>query len=275
MAFNIRNMVADVAKTAPNMNEAQSGGGGYTPPEAGFVRLRFVGYYELGQHEEKFGVAKGKIKNKVRLVFELSGPKHAPREVDGQKVPQRMSVDLTMSLNEKAGFFKLFKAMNHSGKHTHMAEMLGEEFVGTVVHKEKGEGQSKKVYANLKDVRAPFIDSLNEETGEVTKKRIAVDPALSEIKGFLWDHATPEMWDSIFIEGEWEEKRNDKGEVTHPARSKNTLQLLIMSAVNFKGSPIYDYATGKVKKEDAAAMAAELAKIGEGAAAEDALAEIA
>ena len=38
-----------------------------------------------------------------------------------------------------------------------------------------------------------------------------------------------------------------------------------MSAINFKGSPVYEYATGKVKKEDLAAMEAAVAE----AAADD------
>lgn len=281
MAFNIKQMAAEVAKTAPNMNEAQKGGG-YTPPEAGFTRLRFVGYYEVGQHKEEYGVAKGKIKPKVKLVFELSGPKHQPKEGDdGQKVPIRMTIDLTYSLNEKAGFYKLFKAMNHTGKCTHMAEMLGEAFVGKVEHTTKGEGQNARTYANLKDVRAPFIEQVNVEEGSTTLVPVNVDPALSEIKGFLWDHATPEMWDSIFIEGQWDEKKNDKGEVTQEAKSKNVLQDLIRKAVNFKGSPIYDYATGKVSKADTAALTAAIDAAASGeanaapAAAEDALAEIA
>lgn len=273
MAFNIGAAVAAAAQNT-NMNDAQKGGG-YTPPEAGFVRLRLVGYYEIGQHIEQHGQAKGKVKPKVKLVFELSGPKHQPKETDGGKVPLRMTVDMTLSLNEKATFYKLFKGMNHTGKHVHMAQMLGEAFVGKVEHKKVGE----KTYANLIDIRAPYIEQVNVEEGTTTQVPVNVDPPLSEIKGFIWDHAVPEMWDSIFIEGEWEEKKDDKGNVTHPAKSKNTLQLQIMSAVNFKGCPIYDYANGKVKKEDVAAMAAEIASIGtnpeQEPAAEDALAGVA
>jgi hypothetical protein len=43
----------------------------------------------------------------------------------------------------------------------------------------------------------------------------------------------------LFIEGEYPERKDDKGNVTSPARSKNVFQNAIKNAVNFKGSPIY------------------------------------
>ncbi len=68
-----------------NMNEAQKGGGGsYEPPAAGLARLRLVGYIETGkEHDERYS----KTKDKVRLIFELSGPKHKPKEVEEVPAP--------------------------------------------------------------------------------------------------------------------------------------------------------------------------------------------
>lgn len=246
MAFNVKDAINAAKKLGPNMTEAASGGG-YELPAEGFVRLRFVGYYELGQHETEWEGVK-KIENQAKLVFELSGPKHQPREHEGQKYPARMSMDVKVSLNEKANFFKMFSAMNYEGKATHIAELLGNDFVGTIVHKKSKDG--KKTFANLKDVRKPFV--VNPETGD--ENRIAVDPPLTSLAIYIWDSATPEMWDAIFIPGEYEERKNDKGEVTSPARSKNVIQNKIKSALNFKGSPVFDYAVGKVTAEDAAAL---------------------
>ncbi len=257
MAFNIKDRVKAAAQQT-NMTEA-TGGGGYTPPPEGHPNLRLVGYYELGQHEEKYGAAKGKVKSKVQLVWELSGPKYPV--TDGN--PMLMKQELAYSLNSKATLFKLFKEMNaaHGGKFTHIAEFLGDYgFKGTVKHTVKGEGDQKRTYANLENIRK--AERENDE-GEMVP--VKVDPAITEVKGFIWDQADPEMWDSIYIEGEWEERKNDAGEVTAPKRSKNVIQARIMSAINFKGSPVYEYATGKFKKEDLAAMEAAVAE----AAADD------
>jgi hypothetical protein len=46
------------------------------------------------------------------------------------------------------------------------------------------------------------------------------------------------MWDTLFIDGEYPERKNDKGEVTAPAKSRNQFQLKIAAAKNYKGSPI-------------------------------------
>ena len=53
MAVNpFANAIAEAAQQT-DMNEAQSGGD-YTPPAAGLVRLRFVGYIELGKHDKEY-----------------------------------------------------------------------------------------------------------------------------------------------------------------------------------------------------------------------------
>lgn len=272
MAFNIRDKVKEAAKSV-NMNEAQGGGGGYTPPAEGHPNLRLVGYYELGQHVEQYGQAKGKVKDKVRLVWELSGKLYPVQEVNGEKIPVRITQTLTRSLNERATLYKLFRTMNeaHGDKYTHIAEMLGEAaFKGTVKHTVKGEGEQKRTYANLINIRKAERE---DEDGNLHP--ITVDPPITPIKGFLWDQADPEMWDDIFIAGEYEERKDDSGKVIKPAKSKNVLQAEIMSAVNFKGSPIFDYANGKIKKEDLAAMQEALADSSEDEQGPDALDDIA
>ena len=225
--------LAAAKNVGPNMNEAQSGGGGtYTPPAEGkAVRLRFVGYFETGNHTEQSGQYAGKKTDRVELVFELSGRLWAPTEHDGKKVPQRMTLRMNFSLNEKATFFKLFKVMNaaHGDTATIMAELLGREFIGDITHTKKGD----KVYANLVNVRK--AERENDE-GEIVP--IIVDEPLTEIKFFIWDIADMEMWDSIFIDGEYPERKNDKGEVTAKAKSKNVIQNLIRSANNFDTLPI-------------------------------------
>ena len=248
-AFNIRAAIDAAKNKGPDMTQAQAGGGDFELPAEGFVRLRFVGYFETGKKESTWQ-GKKRINDGAELVFELSGPKHQPREVDGTKYPMRVTERVKLSLNEKSNFFKLFTAMNWEKKATHIAELLGSEYVGTIKHNKKTIDGKEFTFVNVNDIRRPF--SVNPETGD--EYRLEVDAPLTELKLFLWDFATPEMWDSIFIEGEYEERKNDKGEVTSPARSKNVIQEKIMKALNWKASPIYDYAMGKITSADAAAL---------------------
>lgn len=236
MAFDYTAAIAAAAATAPNMNEAQKGGG-YTPPAAGVTRLRFVGYIEVGNQESTFQ-GETKIKPEVQLVFELSGPKHPPKKLDdGTLVPQRMTIFTTLSLNEKAGFFKLFKKMNYDGQATHMAQLLGKPFLGTVVHKPRKDG--KGVNAYLKDDSGFTVRPAKYEdpaTGEMVE--VQVDAPITEIRCFLWNYPSKEMWDSLYIPGEY------AAEGDRPARSKNVLQEKIRSADNWVGSPMYNILQG-------------------------------
>ena len=256
-AFNIRAAIDAAKNKGPDMTQAQTGGGDYELPAEGFVRLRFVGYFETGKRESEWQ-GKKKVNDTAELVFELSGPKHPPREGEGGvKYPHRVTERVKLSLNEKSNFFKLFTAMNWGGKATHIAELLGNDYVGRIEHNKKKIDGKDFTFVNLRDVRKPF--ATNPDTGD--EYRISVDAPITELKLFLWDFATPEMWDSIFIEGQYDERKNDKGEVTSPARSKNVLQEKIMKALNWKACPIYDYATKTVTKEDAAALDAAVGEV--------------
>lgn len=256
MSF-MENMQKKIAEAAAHtdMNEAQTGGGERRIPDAGMTRLRFISYIEIGIHKDEF---KGVVKkpNKVTLQFELSGPKHPPLVTeDGRTIPFVITINEKLYLNDKANFFKLFKRMNHTGQYKHMAEMLGQEFLGTVVLVEKGEGTDKRTYANLRDdggytIRPPFVE--DPETGE--SKRIAVNAPLTPIKCFLWDYADKEMWDSIHIDGMWDARKDAAGNETEPAKSKNYYQNQIKAAENFAGSPIAELLfSGEVDLGDAEA----------------------
>lgn len=247
------NAIAEAASQT-NMNEAQTGGD-YTPPAAGLVRLRFVGYIELGEHDKEYQGKKSQ-KEFVQLVFEASGPKHPPRE-DG--TPIMFSLRMVKSQSDKAAFFKLFRRMNPSGSAKHMAELLGNAYIGTVIHNEVGEGAEKRTYANLKDsdgvwtIREPFVDNVDAETGEATRVQIAVAEPTTPIRCFLWDYATQDMWSSLFIDGQWDARTDDKGKVISEAKSKNVYQAAIRSAYNWQGSPMQEmlFAGGEADIPDA------------------------
>ncbi|MDO3559429.1 hypothetical protein [Ralstonia pseudosolanacearum] len=249
--FDIQAAVAAAAEKSADMNIAQKGGGGeYVPPAEGFTRLRFVAYVELGKTETEYQGQK-KIVDEVQLVFELSGPRHEPKVLEnGEKVPHRMTITVTKSLNEKAQFYKLFKMMNYKGTAKIMAQLLGEDFTGKVYHKKfKRKDGTEGVAAQLKnpdtgvfDIRPPFVE--DAESGE--SKRVNVAPAITPLKLFLWDMPSKDMWASIFIEGQYEERKNDKGEVVAPARSKNRWQERIKAGINYAGSPIANLLSGAV-----------------------------
>ncbi|WP_156437468.1 MULTISPECIES: hypothetical protein [Burkholderia] len=237
MTFDYQAAIAAAAATSKDMNVASSGGD-YTPPAEGACLLRLVGYLELGKREVTFQ-NQPKIEDWVRLVFELHG-KNYPLNEHGDA--QRISIDLSKSLNEKARFFKLFRTMNYEGKAKIFAELLGGAYRGRVVHRTYKDRQGKeRVAVDLYDrtagaftIAPPIVE--DAETGE--SRRVNVPPAVTPVKLFLWDSPSKGMWDSIYIDGEYPERKNDKGEVTAPARSKNVFQLAIKAAKNFKGSPI-------------------------------------
>lgn len=249
----IQAAIAAAAAQSPNMNEAQKGGGGeYTPPKAGPCLVTLVSYIELGvQHvpASQFDPIKfpAHDEEQVDLVFEIHGKGHEPKELeDGRKIPERITVTLKKSLNEKAWFYRIFKALNYDGTATHFAQLVGKHFKATIVHSvPKKEGG--KVYAGFKDKTTgytfapPTYNPIDPETQLPDMNEVRVFPKptpITELKVFLWDYASREMWDSLYIDGQWDEKKNDKGEVIYPAKSKNVIQNKIKGAVNFQGSPI-------------------------------------
>lgn len=260
MAFNVKAAIAAAKEQGQlaDMSEAEEGKG-YELPKTGFVKLRFIGYIELGLREFTF---EGRKKNVAAadLIFELSGPNHQPHESeDGTKYPQRITVSkVKLSKRDNSNFWKnLWQPMNWRGTASHISELLGESFIGEIEHnKVKGTDGKERTYANLRNIRKPWLP--NPETG--TDYEVNVEQPLSELRLFLWTYPDAashrEMWDSLFIEGEYEEKKNEKGEVVQPAKSKNVIQNKIREALNWKGNELYDYAEGKIKGDDAAALEA-------------------
>lgn len=258
MAFNVKaaiNAAKEQGQLA-DMSEAEEGGG-FSLPAEGFVKLRFIGYIETGKAETTFE-GKKKVSDMADLIFELSGPNHPAIETEsGDKYPQRVTCSkVKLSKRDNSNFWKNYWApMNYKGTAQHIAELLGDAFIGEIVHnKVKGTDGKERTYANLNNIRKPLLP--NPETGK--DYEVNVDAPLSELRLFLWQYPDAaqhqEMWDALFIEGEWEEKKNDKGEVIREAKSKNVIQNKIRKALNWKGSPIYDYAEGKLGKGDAAAL---------------------
>jgi hypothetical protein len=240
--------LANRAAKRNDQTQTKTGGGDFTPPPAGTTLARFVDYIEVGL--QKGGSWKGKEKppaEKVFVTFELLGKNYLREiEVDGNKktVADRITVPLKLSLHEKASFKKLFKKMTYGRQEIeHMSQMLGEGFKVTVVHNEVGEGDKKKVYANITDDDGNFLvdGPFKRDDLEGTSVKLKVPDAISNERMFIWDEPTKETWDSIFIDGE-KEVKDDKGKTK--TVSKNWIQNMITSALNFEGSPIQAFLEG-------------------------------
>lgn len=249
--MSLDKLLGKVAAQGADQSVATAGGGDYTPPAAGLTGARLVGYYEVGLHEFEYqGVTK--TQNEVQLVFELIGKKHPPREVDGTKIPVRITVTTNLSQNEKAWFYKWFSALRTEEKH--FAQLLGKPLLLEIEHTEKERNGKKTTYANVKkeSLRKPIIqvvemDEDGTPTGNLIDTPFAVGPAITELKALVWDFADADDWDNIYIAGEYPERKDEKtGKVIAEAKSKNAIQLKIASALNFKAFPVYDYAASKL-----------------------------
>ncbi len=211
--------------------------------------LRFIGYVDLGLHDG--GEWQGKAKpdtDKVYLTFEVLR-KDTIREVEieGVKttITDRVSVRVDKKLSDKAKFKKLFNAMTYGRSDIkHMAQMLGESFLGRITHNVSKNG---KTYVNLTNadgtwsLAAPYRE--DPETGERTK--VSAPGPYNDIKVFIWDVPTKECWDDLYIEGTWVNiTKNEDGTESTEERSKNFIQKQIMEAKNFDGSPIQQLLMG-------------------------------
>lgn len=212
------------------------------PPPAGVTVGRFIEYIELGKHDG--GQYQGKPKpdaEYVRISFELLHPNKNIHEYEheGEKKVRadRVSIRIAKKLSDKAKFKKLFNAMTYGRDSIkHMAQMLGEAFIITIYHNIVEKEGVKKTYVNIDNdgvygVKAPFV----EDPLEGTRKDVPVREPISPLRLFLWQNPTKETWDSLYIDGTREVKK-DGGEVEHV--SKNWLQESILDAKNYKGSAL-------------------------------------
>ncbi|KRR22170.1 hypothetical protein [Bradyrhizobium retamae] len=212
------------------------------PPPAGATVGRFIEYIEIGKQKQPDYNGKPKPDAEcVRLTFELLHPKKNIHEyeVEGEKRVRadRVSIRISKKMSDKAKFKKLFNAMTYGRDSIkHMAQMLGEAFIITIYHNVVEAEGKKRTYVNLDQdgqygIRAPFIIDPLEET----KKDVPVGDPISPLRLFLFNNPTKETWDSLFIDGTREVKK-DGGAVEHV--SKNWLQELILDASNYSGSAL-------------------------------------
>lgn len=217
-------LAAAAAETAVDMNEAQKGGQGSRLLPAGRCLCRLVEVVELGKHPQEF---QGKAKDpamEVQLGFALYGEGY--QNDDGTPYIIR-PYSITISRNEKAGAYLLFKSLNWKGTAKHFGQLIGEAFLASIVHQPKSKTDPTVVSRiDLKGFLPP-LDPLTSQPYQVPA------PRDEDIRLFLWDHPTIEGWKELHIEGTFDD-----------GKSKNRIQEKILSAVDFAGSPLEQLLAG-------------------------------
>ena len=212
-------LAAQAAQQAPDMTEAQKGGGGGTRLlPVGKSLGRLVEYIEFGSQSQEFGGVAKDPALEVQLGFALYSPGYANE--DGTPYVIR-PYPFAVSRNEKARAFLLFKSLNWKGDKTHFAQLLGEAFIVDIVHAPKSKADPTLVSrVNLQGFLPP-LDPLSKAPYPVPEARD------EDIRLFLWDFPDKAAWDDLKIEGTFDD-----------GRSKNFVQEKMLGAKDFAGSAL-------------------------------------
>lgn len=198
-----------------DFTEITKGGGERKVWPEGFTLARLVGVIELGDREVTF---KGEKKPPVRQLMLQFAMYSEGYTYDDGKPGIISTMGLSMTTTEKSKLPKIFAKMQVTKTEKHFAELLGQAYLINIKHKKEGD----KTYVNidLDDVRLA-IDPISKQWYPC--------PALDEslIRLFLWDKPSQAMYDSLLI------KQQDGT----PAE-KQWLRDLLVTAVNYNGSPL-------------------------------------
>lgn len=257
-------VAAAIALAAQEEDHTKVGasGEGYKPPAEGKVFVRFTQYLELGKSDYEYQGQK-KTKDNVRLVFEIPPSEKYPGfeyEEEGVKKvrPQTLTINANKTQGANGGWIQLVNKINHAKDITHVAEALGRAFKVEIIHNKKEVNGKEVVYANINRGKEyliePALREVTDDDGNIEKLPVNVKEPISPILCFLWDYADMEQWNSLYIPGQYEEQKDEKGEVTRPARSKNVIQERIKQAKNFIGSPIYNLLEAEGQELDVGAV---------------------
>lgn len=253
--FDINAIINQAAAESIDLSEASSGGGGgYEPAAEGICIPVLVGYLELGRRLKKgFQGAPDKKVRQAKWIFEIHGTNRVTTNDEGVKSVKRVTIKTWLpepgkQASDKSGFYKLFSALNYDKDPAIKipAQLIGRHMLGTIEHYEFESNGEKVKMASLggaKDgfllspPRTPIIDELTGvPTGEY--RVIPCPEIIGDRKVFLWDYANKAMWDSLFIEGEYEAVEAKDGKPARPAKSKNVIQQELRQALDWEGSPI-------------------------------------
>jgi hypothetical protein len=240
-----------------DMTDIQVGGGksrGLLPTGTAFVRLS--GYVEYGNHQQEFNGKKKDPALEFRLIFtvvggvgvNLAGEDENFVGEDGY-CPTIQTFDTAQTRYDKSRAVAYFNAVNVAPKGTHFIQKLGQLYtlqIGVKKNKKTGKDMQDIDFSNLQPAvdpatRRPYTTYADKD-GEL---KPIVELEQSNIRVFLWDKPSTismeqykAMWDSIEIQGEWAEKKDESGKVLEKAKSKNFMQIKCRNALNFAGSSL-------------------------------------
>lgn len=258
MTLDLASIIAQAATESVNMSEASTGGGGgATPPNEGVCIATVVGYIELGLRVRKGhkGAADRKAR-RARFILELSGGKNPHVLTEGEnpvKIAKRININVWLPAagkqpNDKSALYKVMSAFNHSKDPAIKipAQLIGKHAKVVVAHEKfTNEHGEEIVYGSVGDpvngfrITPPQIDLTDEDgvpTGEV--RIIPAPEVISPTRCFLWEYASKAMWDSLFIDGEYEAVEAKDGKPGKPAKTKNVIQEELKTALDWTGSPM-------------------------------------
>lgn len=216
----LQQLAAQQAAVAPDMNEAQKGGGGSKLLPVCYAMGRIVEYIDLGTQPQEF---QGKAKepaDEFRIGVALWG--EGITNEDGTPYVLR-PYSIAVSRFEKSNTYKMFKALNYTGNPDikHFAQFVGQAFLFKLEHHTNKAGKVSSII-NWAGTLPPY--------DAISKAAYPVPEAPDDLyRLFLWDFPSIEAWNSLHIEGQ-----NDDG------KSKNFIQNSILGAINFEGSALHN-----------------------------------
>lgn len=222
-------MADQAAATGVDMTVATKGGGGARLLPAGYAYARLVEYIELGMQPQEFnGKAKAPMME-VQLGFALYNTADRQYANDDGTPYIIRPYRFALGTNEKSKAFRWFSIMNWRGQSKHFAQLICDPFLVKIVHEAKSRTDATIVSRiDLDGTLAP-VDAASGAPYPIPEAR------QEDCRMFLWDSPTKAAWDSLFIEGTFDD-----------GKSKNMLQELCMSATNFDGSPLQQMLMGGV-----------------------------
>lgn len=236
----IRAQAELAAQTGPDMNEAVVGGSARVLP-LGTAMARLVGYVELGMQPQEYNGAAKAPAMEFQLCFALTGAAPNP-DPAGAPIPYTnddgspylyWTYPTSMSRNDKATAFLVFKAMNYKGTAKTFGQLVGEGFLLPIVAHTNAKSKKVTHRPDLRQIKPPYYP--DPMTGTVVQA--AVPPHRDQdLKFFSWDHPTLESFNSLKVEGEWENKDEATGVIKK--ESKNKMQEALLGATNFSGSAL-------------------------------------
>lgn len=226
MSNNVNELLAlanEAAADGVDMNEAVSGGSGGRLLPVGTAFAVLVGVTQIGRQPQEFNGKPKDPADEVQLTFALFGTGHNGEKYQNEDGTPYIFEQWPMALsrNEKARAFKLFGRMNWRKTAKDFPQLLNGMWLLPIKQKPKSaQDPTLKSYGDF-DALAPAVDPLTGQPYAV--------PTISPetFKLFLWERPTIQCWNSLYVDGKWDD-----------GVSKNRTQGHIVAALNFDGSPI-------------------------------------